>query len=214
MCPEADIIAVRVADSQGTVLEGDFMLAVRSLVKWMSVAHGQGGRQIDVINLSLGYYHETPEDDLFDRTLSELLVAARRRGCAVVCSAGNDATDRPTFPAALWRWPDLSSSVHDPARRRAAPLGRRAQPERHGGAVQQHRPVGDDVCPGRVGAEPQSAVSTAGMQPGTCGTIAAACRGRRSIRMTSRGGFALWSGTSFAAPYVGGDARRASWPGR
>ena len=36
VCPDADIVAVRVADSQGTLLEGDFMFAVRSLVKWMA----------------------------------------------------------------------------------------------------------------------------------------------------------------------------------
>ncbi len=119
MSPEADIIAVRVADSQGTLLEGDFMLAVRSLVKMMSLPTRRGGRAIDVINLSFGYYHETPQDQLFDRTLTELLLAARRRGCAIVCSAGNDATDRPSFPAALWRWQGADFVVPDP--RDAAP---------------------------------------------------------------------------------------------
>ena len=74
----------------------------------------EGGRRIDVLNLSLGYYHETPEDELFDRTLSELLTVARRLGCAVVCSAGNEATDRPTFPAALWNWAGSDFRVEEP----------------------------------------------------------------------------------------------------
>ena len=60
--------AVRVADSQGTVLEGA-VHARRALAGQVDGAHRQttAARPIDVLNLSLGYYHETPEDDLFDR---------------------------------------------------------------------------------------------------------------------------------------------------
>lgn len=212
VCPEAEIVSIRVADSQGNVLEGAFMLAVRSLVKWMARTPEEGGRQIDVINLSLGYYHETPEDDLFDRTLSELLLAARLRGCAVVCSAGNDATDRPTFPAALWRWRGREFSVPDPAS--AAPhlsVGARNP----NGTVALFSNIGRWVTTYAPGA---SVLSTyppfnGGLQPEVRDD-----RGelrRETIdpddftgpRLPGRqgkvgAGFALWSGTSFAAPYV------------
>ncbi len=212
VCPEADIVSVRVADSQGNVLEGAFMLAVRSLVKWMARSRDEGGRQIDVMNLSLGYYHETPEDDLFDRTLSELLLAARRRGCAVVCSAGNDATDRPAFPAALWGWNDPLLTVPDP--KSVAPhmsVGARNP----NGTVALFSNIGPWVTTYAPGA---SVLSTyppfnGGMQPDVRDD-----RGdlpRETIdpddftgpsvpgRHPEAGaGFALWSGTSFAAPYV------------
>ena len=82
------------------MLEGEFIDAVRTLVDSPSCGtpRTRAGSQIDVLNLSLGYYHETPEDELFARTLQRPAGAGAPRGCAVVCSAGNDATDRPTLP--------------------------------------------------------------------------------------------------------------------
>lgn len=202
VAPEADIIAVRVADSQGTVLEGHFMLAVRSLVKMMALPVSEGGRPIDVLNLSLGYYHETPDDELFDRTLSELLVAARRLGCAVVCSAGNDATDRPSFPAALWAWPGAEFVVEDPSD--AAPhvsVGA-LNPN---GTMAMFSNLGPWVRTYALGA---AVLST--HPPLNGGMQADARDDRDGVRRETidpddfRGGFALWSGTSFAAPLVAG----------
>ena len=200
--PEADIVSVRVADSQGTLLEGHFMYAVRTLVKWMATPAEDGGRRIDVMSLSLGYYHETPEDELFDRTLSELLAIARRHGCAVVCSAGNEATDRPTFPAALWNWAGSDFRVDDPAD---------AAPHVSVGAL---NPNGSVALFSNIGAwvhtyAPGAAVLST--SPPLNGGVQA---GTRADRLGMRretidpddftGGFALWSGTSFAAPYVAG----------
>lgn len=200
VCPEADIIAIRVADSQGSVLEGDFMLAVRSLVKWMATPVAEGGREIDVINLSLGYYHETPEDDLFDQTLSELLLAARRRGCAVVCSSGNDATDRPAFPASLWAWPQAEFVVDDPSD---------AAPHVSVGALNPNGTMAlfSNLGPWVRTFAPGAAVLSAhprfngGVQPGSRDDRAGVRR--ETIDPDDfTGGFAVWSGTSFAAPYV------------
>lgn len=198
--PEADIVAIRVADSQGTVLEGQFMLAVRSLVKWMAMPKAKGGRQIDVLNLSLGYYHETPEPGLFDRTLSDLLVVARRMGCAVVCSAGNDATDRPAFPASLWAWKGADFAVADP---------RDAAPHVSVGAL---NPNGSVALFSNIGGwvttfAPGAAVLSThprfngGLQPGSRDDRDG--KRRETIDPDDfESGFALWSGTSFAAPYV------------
>jgi subtilisin family serine protease len=200
VCPEADIVSVRVADSQGTLLEGHFMYAVRTLVKWMAMSSDDGGRRIDVLSLSLGYYHETPEDELFDRTLSDLLTVARRNGCAVVCSAGNEATDRPTFPAALWNWEGSDFAVEDPAD---------AAPHISVGALNPNASV---ALFSNIGAwvhtyAPGAAVLST--SPPLNGGVQAGTRAdRRGMRRETidpddfTGGFALWSGTSFAAPYV------------
>ena len=203
ICPEADVISVRVADSQGNVLEGAFMLAVRSLIKMMARSPKQGGRQIDVMNLSLGYYHETPEDDLFDRTLSELLLAAHQRGCAVVCSAGNDATDRPTFPAALWKW------RHDPEF--TAPDPRSAAPHVAVGALNPNGTVALFSNVGRWVTTYAPGAAVLSTYPPLNGGMQPDVRyDRDDLRRESidpddfSGGFAIWSGTSFAAPYVAG----------
>ena len=54
--------------------------------------------QIDVLNLSMGYYHETPTDQQFDSTMYEILRLIAEAGPPSWCSAGNDATARPMFP--------------------------------------------------------------------------------------------------------------------
>ena len=65
-----------------------------------------------MLSLSLGYYHETPEDELFDPTMYGILRELGECGVAVVCSAGNDATARPVFPAAFTPWLDDAGTVH------------------------------------------------------------------------------------------------------
>lgn len=211
VCPEADILSVRVADSQGTVLEGEFMVAVRSLVKWVVLGPDNGGGTVDVINISLGYYHETPEDGLFDRTLNDFLVVARRRGCAIVCSAGNDATDRPAFPAALWDWPDAEFVVDDPDD---------AAPHIAVGALNPNGTMAlfSNMGPWVSTFAPGAAIVSA-HPPFDGGTQAGSRDDRYGKRRETidpddfAGGFAIWSGTSFAAPYVAGMlARRLAEP--
>lgn len=209
LSPEADLVSIRIADSMGNVLEGAFLLGIRSLVKWMLTEPRDGGREVDVINLSIGYYHETPDDGLFDQTLAELLLRARRTGCAVVCSAGNDATDRPSFPAALWGWgPELD-----------VPDTKSAAPHVSVGALNPNGTVAlfSNIGPWVKTYAPGAAVLSC--FPALDGGMQAEVRNDRGdLRRETIdpddfvGGFALWSGTSFAAPYVAGmlSARVAS----
>ncbi len=106
------------------------------------------GFPIDVLNLSLSYYHETPIDGLFSLTLYQLLAKARELGCVVVCSAGNDAIDRPSFPASLWSWPGADNGIRR-GQRRAARVGRSAEPlGAVGRPLLEHRPVGSGLRAG------------------------------------------------------------------
>ena len=94
--------------SEGPIVESDMVKALKDIAQ-VARRHRDGeagGHPIDVLNLSLGYYHETPEDELFDPTMYGILRELGECGVAVCCSAGNDATARPMFPAAWAPWSD------------------------------------------------------------------------------------------------------------
>lgn len=192
-CPDAQILPVRVADGNGVILENELIGALGRLLCLMETSDVEQRRKVDVLNLSFSYYHETPDDPKTVSEVTSLLARIRDHGCVVVCSAGNEATDRPTFPAAL----------------------EAAQPDRHL-SVGALNPANHSVALfSNVGAWVKtwapgvSILSTlpdtfeGGLQAGTHDD----CHGHRRDTLDIddfRGGFAVWSGTSFAAPVVSG----------
>ena len=55
----------------GPIVESDWVTALSQIAELVrrGRAGEAGGKLIDVLSLSIGYYHETPEDVLFDPTL-------------------------------------------------------------------------------------------------------------------------------------------------
>jgi subtilisin family serine protease len=197
--PDANVIAVRVADSDGTVLESELIGALEELV----VQKERGVIQLDILNLSLGFYHETPEDGRFSTRLFDVLKDLRSHGVIVVCSAGNDATDRPAFPAALTTWTGSDLNL-DESGTLAEHLAVGAL-NPNGRSVALYSNIGNWVSHFAPGT---SVLSTT---PPLEGGLQAASRAdlydRRRMTIDGddfTGGFAIWSGTSFAAPYVAG----------
>ena len=184
--------------------EGDLLQTVADVVTLLQRERDghDDGVAIDVLVLSLGYYHETPEDGLYSTTLSDLLRAAREMGCTVVCSAGNDAIDRPTFPASLWAWPGADNGI---AQDKAALHVAVGALNPSSDSVALFSNVGPWVTTYAPGA---AVVSTTPDFDG--GRQAASCDDRYGRHRATlgpddyRGGFAAWSGTSFAAPYAAG----------
>jgi subtilisin family serine protease len=150
------------------------------------------GHALDVLNLSMGYYHETPEDALtFDPVMLQVLAKLNDNGTVVVASAGNDATSRPRFPAAFaqvvaGRQPHLVVSVGA-----LNPNGTDALFSNTGSWVSTYRPgaaVVSTMPPFQGGYEPMARTSKTG-------------RTREAIDPDDfTGGFGVWSGTSFSAP--------------
>ncbi|MFD9737296.1 S8 family serine peptidase [Umezawaea sp. NPDC059074] len=92
--PDADVLALRVLHPDNVCYEADLLLAL-----WMLVARIKQGGHVDVVSLSLGGYVEDDSDAVHH--LREVITALTDLGVVVVAAAGNDATTRPFYPAAL-----------------------------------------------------------------------------------------------------------------
>lgn len=102
-CADADIVSIRIMDDDGVVAEGALIEALQLLLDThLHAQHNSDPRGIvDVVSLSLGYYHEHDGDSDFDALLLNPLRGLADAGVSVIASAGNDATSRPLYPAAF-----------------------------------------------------------------------------------------------------------------
>jgi serine protease len=201
--PDADILALRIMASDGVVQEGDLLQALAVLAGLVTrMRDGQpDGIDLDVISLSLGYYHEAPADLLYDPLLRDLLQELARLGVCTVACAGNDATTREVYPAAFapHQGGEVTSFDHDTLP--VVSVGA-LNPD---GSIALFSNGGDWVLSWEVGA---AVVSTfpvtfnGGAQP-SVQVPTPSGRPRRTIDPDSyAGGFGTWSGTSFSAPIL------------
>lgn len=206
VCPDADIISVSVVHPDGVIIESDLLDALAQVAELVQrYAHGgRDGRAIDVLNLSMGYYHETASDRAVDPLLLELLDAIGRAGTTVVTSAGNDATMRPMYPAAFSRLPRGRNR-----RARATAPVVAVGAENPDGTVALFSNAGEHVqvwAPGAALVSTMPITFDGGDEP-SGKTVA----GRRRASLDPddfSGGFGVWSGTSFAGPVVAGRIAR------
>jgi hypothetical protein len=202
-CPDARILSVRVVQPDGVVDEYDLLLALAMLWVRQALALREGRPEdlVDVVSLSLGYYHEQPTDAAFDPVMRTALRALGRLGVAVVTSAGNDATDRPSYPAAFAPWSPTQEDERD-----AVPVIAvgATNPD---GSVALFSNAGPWVRSWRPGAGLVSTVPTT-FDGGRAPSVELTVDGQPRATIDPddfRSGFATWSGTSFAAPVLAGD---------
>lgn len=99
-CPAADIDAVAIMGADGVVAERTLIKALRGVADRLDAEPDWA----QAVVLSLGYYAEdvpVASDIACSAEIKALLVRLARAGVAVFCAAGNDATTRPSYPAAF-----------------------------------------------------------------------------------------------------------------
>jgi Subtilase family len=204
-CPDAKIISVRVMHGDGAVAEGDILEALNRLLLRHAAALAKNDKKgvMDVISLSLGYYHEQPADEDFDALLLVPLRELGKLGVIVVASAGNDATSRHMYPAGFAPHDESKlPAVHD-----AVPVvsvGARNPDDK---TVALFSNQGAWVTCYRRGSAVVSTMPVTfngSLQPVARLEIDGQVRSTLDPDDFS-GGFGTWSGTSFSAPVLAGE---------
>ena len=160
------------------------------------------GPVIDVLSLSLGYYHETPGTFEDEGALVTALRALSSTGVAVVAAAGNGSSDVEFFPAAFaagagFDVPLVSVGAHNPGGLNPS-----------GPTVSVYSNTGSWVTAYRCGTAVVSTMPTTfdGSIRSVLNLPGSTNPTRGSIDLDDySGGFGQWSGTSFAAPALAGD---------
>jgi hypothetical protein len=209
LCPDADLLAVRVMHSDGIVDEADLVWALAVLDA--RLARTQAGRtkdgHLDVVVLSLGYYHESPLLPVDDSVLRQVLASLGKRGVVVVAAAGNDATLRPMYPAAFAPHPGGLVTAPDRDEVPLVSVGS-LNPD---ASVALFSNSGAWVVGWDSGAALVSTFPTT-FDGGAAASVQIADpsgQPRRTIDEDCyRNGFGTWSGTSFAAPVLAGRIAR------
>jgi subtilisin family serine protease len=184
------------------VYEGDLICALALLADRIAAAEqGSMAEMVDVVSLSLGYFDESSADVTDSSGLWQVIRLLLDLGVPVVAAAGNYSTRRRFFPAAFSLEPSpvpvISVGALNPNGSKAlfSDGGDWVRAWAAGAAVVSTYP--DDVN-GSLTAQVKVDPQPGGVPPQ---------RGRPDEREALdpddfRGGFATWSGTSFAAPLI------------
>jgi len=108
--PDVDTLAIRCVHSDGVAYEADVLLALTMLSARVQAAqqNQQPDDMVDVLSLSLGYFDETPADAAYTSQLSDILAELTGLGVVVLAAAGNSATSRRFYPAAFADQPPVA----------------------------------------------------------------------------------------------------------
>jgi subtilisin family serine protease len=199
-------VSWRIVGSEGPIVESHLVAALNNIAETVERHRDgvKGGHALDVLNLSMGYYHETPEDLLFDPTMYLVLKRISDCGTLIVCSAGNDGTARPLFPAAFAPWLDGNGPIQQVGSELPVVSVGALNPNTSTDALFSNAgPWVRSYAPGALLMSTLPVTFEGGLQP--TNRLEAFSRVRESVDPDDfTGGFATWSGTSFAAPLLAG----------
>ena len=199
--PDVTVLMIRVMHSTGIAHDRDVTCALRGLRDRVRAAQEgpDPAMMVDAVLMPFGCFEETDQLDPQTSELAQLVRELDSLGVAVVASAGNCATDRPFFPAALagtsqpGDGPGIASvGALNPDGSLAlfSNFGRWVRYWRDGVAMVSTYPID-------VHGPSQSPIELPGLEAG------AGLPPRRALDPDDySSGFAVWHGTSFAAPVL------------
>ena len=207
--PDARVLAIRVMHSDDVANEGDIICALGQLAARIALAEeGDLAGMVDVVSLSFGYFNESRYDQTVTSGLWTAIEALLSLGVVVVAAAGNFATRREYYPAAFALHPVPPGQVPVISVGALNPNGTKAMFSNDGhwvkawalgACVVSTYPVDVD---GRRAPELRAPVNR--RPPGVLPP------GREALDPDDfTDGWAIWSGTSFSAPYLAALITRA-----
>jgi len=202
VAPDARVLAVRAMHSDDVCNEGDIICGLRHLAKRILFAEaGDLAAMVDVLSLSFGYFSESRHDRVVTSGLWKAIKVLLDLGVVVVVAAGNYAMSQEFYPAAFSQEPAGAGQVPVISVGALNPNGTKASFSNdghwvtawaQGAAVVSTYPV--DVDGSR---SPELRMPVNRKPPGELPP------GREALDPDDySGGFAVWSGTSFSAPYL------------
>jgi subtilisin family serine protease len=215
-CPDADILSIKMMGNDGIVDEAALLNGLGFLHQRQVDALGAGAKGVrdlvDVVCLSLGYYHESDLAGVtYDSRLKKALDALAEVGIMVVAAAGNNATSRPLLPAGFASFSGgafLGDTTRAPLVSVAAlnPDGSVALFSNDGDWISCHSPgaaLVSTMPKVDVGLRPSVDLGDGPLGQRPVGSW------RASLDPDRFTGFGTWSGTSFAAPVMAGAVAQA-----
>jgi Subtilase family len=200
-------VSVKVMGTDGIVEEAELINTLGFLHSRQVAARkaGEAGFAdvVDVLSLSLGYYHEAgAAGDAYDGVLRNAVEALGRVGILVVASAGNNASSQPLLPAGFTTFTEGTLPVATDAVPLVSvgalnPDGSVALFSNSGSWVACHSPGAALVSTLPVVDSAQRSGVDTGFTPPADRPVAS---WRATIDPDNFTGFGTWSGTSFAAP--------------
>ncbi|WP_435738759.1 S8 family serine peptidase [Cellulosimicrobium sp. PMB13] len=215
VCPDAAILPVRVLSGDGSVSEWDLARTLERLLEYHLRALGgdAGAAPVDVVVLAVGFYPESMDDDDYEGILRGVLRDLRREGVLVVVSSGNDGSSRAVVPAA-WA-PPVHRAAGGATPAEPSDLDPEYTPLLVVGASNPNGTVADFSNDGPWVTCTRPGVQVVSSMPTTFDGPQLPWRWtadglRESLDPDDfRGGFGVWSGTSFAAPVLAGQLAKS-----
>lgn len=217
-CPDAKLLSVRVLGNDNIADEATLVTVLTELACRQLIAKVSGNQDylVDIVTLSLGYYDEHSHNEFFTSALQQIVEKLGELGVLAIAAAGNDATRTPLYPAGFA--PRQTAEGRAPRYSDTAAL-----PLVSVGALNPDLPIAQPAGPGTVAAFSNEGPWVTCYRPGAnlVSTMPTTYNGSMqpylAIRPSGRparagidpdnyvGGFAVWSGTSFAVGVLAGE---------